>query len=664
MRKSIDWVYDIENTIKIFMIVFEDVHTSATKHFIIHHTQNDIKEIITFLRENIHHKDRHLGYNNIGYDGPLIQYILENTRDFYHMPSHELIAKLYAFGQMLIDIQGKDGEFPPYNERDFSIPQIDVYKMNGWDTNAKRAGLKWIQFTMNMENIEDMPFSHDYPVLSYKEVGDMLSYCYSDVSSTKKIFNIEDSSGKKLTWEQLDLRKEFSELYNVNVYSAAEPTISKEIFLHFLSEELGVSKQVIRKKRTLRDLVKIKDVILPSIKFDTPEFNDILIWFQSLEIDTSNKSAEDIEKKGPKFSIFHKNVKTDFGLGGIHGCHIPGVFVADEKYIIKSADVTSFYPMLAIMNSWHPEHIPAEVFCRLYLNFFNERKKYPKGTPLNYLFKIVLNAIYGLSKSRHSFLYDPMFTYRITVNGQLLLARLYEMLSLAIPDSVPLMQNTDGLEFRIRRADEHIFNRVCEEWEAETKLNLEYDNYKKLIISDVNSYIGVYDTGKTKCKGRFEYEGRALHKNSSYTIVPKAIFAYFIHGISPKDSLSSNTNILDYCGGVKMQKGWYLQHQTKSSTVSLQKTLRYYNSSNSNANGKILKRHEDGRILQLEAGQWLQQTLNVYDPSIPWEDYSVDKAYYEQKIIAEIDKIRSPKKHIKKFQKAKTEKFKPQLSLF
>jgi hypothetical protein len=38
---------------------------------------------------------------------------------------------------------------------------------------------------------------------------------------------------------------------------------------------------------------------------------------------------------------------------------------------------------------------------------------------------------------------------RITINGQLSLMMLYEMLAEVIPDCQPLMQNTDGLEMLI-----------------------------------------------------------------------------------------------------------------------------------------------------------------------------------------------------------------------
>ena len=73
-------------------------------------------------------------------------------------------------------------------------------------------------------------------------------------------------------------------------------------------------------------------------------------------------------------------------------------------------------------------NIPQEAFCEQYEWFFDERKKIPKKDPKNYVYKIILNSTYGLSNDENSFLYDPEFTMRITINGQLSLSMLYEMI--------------------------------------------------------------------------------------------------------------------------------------------------------------------------------------------------------------------------------------------
>jgi hypothetical protein len=239
-----------------------------------------------------------------------------------------------------------------------------------------------------------------------------------------------------LSKEQINLRKTLTKEYGINLFSASEPRISKELFLYFLSKETGISKYDLKQLRTFRKSIRVKDIILPYIKFQTPEFQRLLNQFEKLEINPNET------KNSFKYTIRYKEVNTDFGLGGVHGAIKSGIYESTEDMIIMSSDVTSFYPNLAIRNGWSPAHLPRKEFCNLYEWFFEERKKIPKKDPKNYVYKIILNSTYGLSNDKNSFLYDPEFTMRITINGQLSLVMLYEMLAEGIPGSVPLMQNT------------------------------------------------------------------------------------------------------------------------------------------------------------------------------------------------------------------------------
>jgi hypothetical protein len=218
---------------------------------------------------------------------------------------------------------------------------------------------------------------------------------------------------------------------------------------------------------------------------------------------------------------------------------------------------------------------------------------------------------------------------------------LYEMVALKIPNAIPLMQNTDGLEFIVDDQDESKFYEVCKEWEALTQLQLETVEYQKMIIGDVNNYIAVYKDGKTKCKGRFEFDELALHKNKSQLIVPKAWYAYFVEGKDPAQFLKENRNIFDYCVGAKLRGDWFFEERGIKDGVyvakKLQKLVRYYISDNGT---KLIKCNPDGREIQLESGKTLQTIFNQYEDK-KWEDYRVDEKFYLDKIYDEIKKIES-----------------------
>jgi hypothetical protein len=644
MRSRKFWVMDYETIVNCFVAVFESYDGDERKVFVIDKHQNDAVEFIKFLIESKKAKDWHFGYNNLAFDAQITEFALANAEEFMdpRADAEAIAYRMYEYAQYVIGKSDRK-EFLDYPEFKLSIKCVDIYKLNHWDSNAKRTSLKWTQFSMDWYNVEEMPHPHYERVIDKDTLDMIVKYCINDVMSTKAIFNMKDSKGTKVMASQINLRAKLSETYNVNLYSASEPKISKEIFLHFLSEKLGIDKRVIKEMRTYRKNVVIRDIILPCVKFETPEFIGVHNWFKNLVVDTAilDGTEEELKKKGPKYSMKHKGVPTDYALGGIHGCIRPGVYVPKPGRKIVSVDVTSFYPNLAIKNGWAPAQIPQADFCELYEWFFEERKKYPKSNPLNYLFKIVLNSTYGLSKSRFSFLYDPELTFRITVNGQLLLSMLYEMVTTRIPNSQPLMQNTDGLEFEIDEKDEAYFFEICKEWEDLTQLQLESVEYQKMIIGDVNNYIAVYDDGKTKCKGRFEFEELPLHKNKSNLVVAKAWFEYFVNGVDPKDYIKTNRNIFDYCTGSKIKGDWFFIEKGVEAgdyyERKLQKLVRYFVSKKGT---KIIKCHPDGRQIQLESGPIHQTIFNKAEMQ-SWEDYNIDEKYYLNKIYDEIKKIES-----------------------
>jgi hypothetical protein len=624
------WVMDYETLVNCFVGVFQHYKDdSISEIFVINQDQNDLPKFIEFLNKCIQLNQWHISYNGIAFDAQISQHIIKNQRKLLSLTGLEAAQYIYKLAQDIITRSDR-GEFQEFAPRQLKIRQIDLFKMNHWDNKAKMSSLKWIQYSMDWDNVEEMPHHHSKPVESAEQLQDIIQYCINDVLSTKKI--LEHSK------EQIELRKTLTNEYGIDLYSASEPRISKELFLFFLEQKLGWDKAEIKRLRTKRDEIYLGQCILPYVKFQTPEFQKIHDYFRT-KVVTSTKDKL-------KFTLDYKGVKTDYGLGGIHGAKDSGVYEAHPGWTIMTSDVTSFYPNLAIKNKFHPAHLPQKEFGDLYEWFFEERKKIPKSDPKNYVYKIILNSTYGLTGDENSFLYDPQMTMQITINGQLLLSMLYEMLCLEIPEGIPLMQNTDGLEMMIPTSAVSKYMEVCDKWCLLTQLQLEHDEYSKMVIADVNNYIAVYKNGKVKCKGKFEWEDlekkkvAMLHKNKSFLIIPKAIYAYFVNGIPPEEFLAQNRSFYDYCAGVKAKGGWYYEERSlvkgELVTNKLQKIVRYYVTKSGN---KILKRHPDGREMQVEAGQWMQKTVNEIDPNIPYEAYDIDTEYYLENIYKQIEQI-------------------------
>lgn len=649
------WVMDYETLVDCFIGVFESHQTEDRREFVCYKYRNDYAELKDFLQLNVENHEFHFSFNGLAFDAQVTQFIIES--DFYDLTGDEIGKEVYKFVQNNIIPQQSNRPFPkfPYREWEIAVKQVDLFKLNHWDNPAKSSSLKWIQYSMDWHNIQEMPIHHTTSIQTEEQLNTVLAYCVNDVKSTKQIFLLSKS--------QIRLRNTLTQEYNINLYSASEPRISKEIFAYFLSNSLGIPKKELRTYKTRRTEIIVDDIILPYVSFKTPDLQNILSEFRKIVIDP-------LETKGSlKLSMNYKGVKTDFGLGGVHGANSPGIYKSDDEHVIMSSDVTSFYPNLAIRNRWSPEHLENDKFCELYEWFFEERKKIPKADPRNYVYKIILNSTYGLSNDENSFLYDPEFTMRITINGQLSLMMLYEMICTEIPDCVPLMQNTDGLETKIPRDQVDKYLEICSRWEKITNLQLEHDTYSKVILADVNNYIaltewkelkkdiwlslktsepdylykiseGKFYVSMTKCKGRFEFKGLALHKNKSSLIIPKAIYNYFIKGIAPEVFLQSNRNIMDYCIGNRARGAWVFASTciVDGNVVEeeLQHVIRYYIS---NKGCKIIKKNKtDNREIQTEAGRWLQTVYNVHSDK-EWATYDINESYYLQAIEKEIDNI-------------------------
>ena len=350
------WVMDYETLSNCFIACFEAVNSEEQRIFVVHESQNDIQELLNFLDNTIDQDEWHVSFNGLGFDSQITEHILRNAGMLSFMDGEEIAEFIYSKAQDVINRQNRQ-EFLEFSPRDLQINQLDVFKLNHWDNNAKRSSLKWIQYTMDWANIIDMPIHHTETIVA-EQIPEIIRYCINDVKSTKQIM--------KLSREQIGLRKTLTDEYGINLFSASEPRISKELFLLFLSQKTGIKKWDLKQMRTHRARITVKNIILPYIEFKTATFQNLLKKFQEVVIYPGET------KGGFKYSVQYKGVKTDYGLGGIHGARSTRVYESTEDMVILTSDVTSFYPNLAIRNKWAPAHLEQDDFCDLYEWFFED----------------------------------------------------------------------------------------------------------------------------------------------------------------------------------------------------------------------------------------------------------------------------------------------------
>jgi len=677
MKKA--WVYDYETIKNCYLAMYVDLRNpKEILKFEMSTFQNDFAKYIAFIEDLIETQNYIISFNGLSFDSQVASYCLQHKRSLLSSSGEYISGKVFEFVQKLIELKNEKG-WTIYRINELPFNELDLAAINNYNNQQKFASLKWLQFNMDWPSIIDMDCKPE-DILDQQQIMKLSRYCLNDCLSTRHLFfkNIE----------QVEIRDQLTEYFGIPLQNLSEPKLVKAILLDLLSKDLDIDEAELKNKQTYRSKINLGEAILPYISFKTKPLVDTLNKFKGLKLDGEKL------KGSFKHTVVYRGLEYSFALGGIHGAK-RGIYESTDKLMIKSFDVKSYYPNLVIRNNWSPAHLNPEIFCKRYEWFYDERLKYGKKDPLNYLYKIILNAGFGLSNDKNSFLKDSFLTMQITCNGQLLLVMLMESLCEAIPGARPIMVNTDGGEIIFPREYESLYDKICKDWEEQTNLILEYEQYDKLIIWDVNNYIAIFkeyeiDSEKAKAmfeseypkpkikkvgdkifhypiklKGRFEID-KALHKNKSYRIKAIAIYNYFVHGVPIEKTMEGNKNIFDFCAGIRAKGEWKIkQHCVEDGDIinyNTQKTVRYFVAHKGcklikhlrtvltedldvlNKKGEITKSYKKGDVLlkneKVEASQVMEHVLIRYNSEKEFEEYGVNYQFYKSIIQKEINSVK------------------------
>lgn len=549
--------YDIETFYDTFTFVGKFYQQPEIYNFEISPRKNQKQELLQFLNY-LKQIDAHMvGYNNLNFDWPIVQELMVNPQTFDNYKS-------YKMAQQIIEAQKFNGGARPAGIQlhDRLIHQIDLMKIWHYDNDAKRCRLKDLQFTMRSPTVEDLPFDFRKP-LSSEQTDLLISYNKHDVTETEKFLGF--------TMERLELRRDLlrNRVVMGDVLNWNDTKLGEQFFI----TKLGLKGKV---RGTDRLVVYFKDVILPKIQYRREEFQEVLETFKTkrwLKDDKDHNSTISFERNlgGLKFK---------FGSGGVHASVESRVFKSSATHKILDIDVSGMYPAVGIVNRFFPEHL-GEKFVDVYKQLKIDRKQHAKGTAMNSVLKLAQNGVYGKSNSEYSPMFDIKYLFSITVNGQLQLLQLVEMLC-SIPDLQLIQCNTDGITAYVPRQYEWLFDVWKAEWEKMTGLELEQVEYSAMYIKDCNNYLAVYhEDKKIKRKGAYwfaeswkDYDSGAgmWHTDQSMVVVPKVAEAVMLHGVNAEWYIRTMKDPFDFMLRQKIkgeQKGFIGGKET-------QKTVRYY----------------------------------------------------------------------------------------
>lgn len=550
------YIYDLETLKNFFSFTGKYEGEKEYYSFEMSARRNEREALLAHLAAVQYSGAMMVGFNNLGFDYPILHELMMHPYTFTYDTAYQMCRDI-------IERQNDSLGGPAGTNflKDRLIPQVDLARMNHFENKAKRVGLKTLQFAMRSKSIEDLPVEIGKD-LTEEEMEMTLKYNLHDVTETEKF----------LTYCK-PLIKMRKEILDVGVVRGDVLNYSDvKIGVEYLINKIGRSKCFVKgstPNQSIRNLIMFSNIILPKIKFRDENFNEVLEWFKSTKVTVGVGER-------PKLVAKLADIDFHFGLGGVHASVSNQVYQANDTYMIRDIDVSGMYVAVAIANRFYPEHL-GEDFINAYKQLQYDRKQYPKGTSMNALLKLAGNGVYGNSNNPYSCFYDPKYTYSVTVNGQLQLLQLVEMLSF-IPGLEVIQANTDGVTVYMPREMENLFNFWCSEWEKETLLKLEHVDYEGMWIADVNNYVAKTTEGKIKLKGKYwypksdsEYEGQ-WSKDFSNMTAQKVAEQAMVNDYDVKQLLRLMSNPFDFMLRYKTTSGFKVMIGDELQ----QKTVRYY----------------------------------------------------------------------------------------
>lgn len=608
IRGKTVFVYDIEVFQNIFHCSVLNTETKEVHKFEISSRKNQLSELISFFKQvnspvswndnyttncSIDSDKIFCGYNNLHYDNPVINYIIEYEHVLTKKPVPVITNSIFNLSREITN-SGENIEKWKRWKYQVWFDSFDILTM--LYSNKLRVGLKEIQVTMQYKNVQEFVCDWSKP-LPIEDFDSMIDYNINDIESTSALLD----RCKK----DIDLRLAIEDEYGVKVLSKDGVNIGMKILTHKYLEKTGLTWWDIKDLRSPQAYIPLKDVILPFIKYDSPILKSVL--------DEMKTQVVSPGRKGYEKNFVFGGLRYTVGVGGIHSKNDPEIIIPAEDEMLIDIDVASLYPSMLIEYGFYPKHLGPE-FLEVYSQIRSERieAKHNGDKIKDSTLKLALNGLSGNLQNEHNFCYSPFAVMQIRINGQLLLLMLAEKL---VELGCRIVQaNTDGLFVLLKKSIYDKVNIVCREWEQLTKLTLEEDRFEAMYQYAINDYIAVKEgyakkkhefrdftavmdpktgdhikygatnaKGETyrnmdeirkdyiKTKGMFITEV-LLGKGLSPKIIPEAIIKYFVDGIPVEDTVKGCTDIKKFLMSEKTGKQWHVEYMNQE----IQRTNRFY----------------------------------------------------------------------------------------
>lgn len=516
------------------------------------------KQIIDEI-ENALRSDTMISFNGMHYDVPMIRAALlgYNTYD------------LKRLNDRIIGDGVKSWELGP--EFDWKLrDHIDIKEVLPGNFSQKMyAGI------IHYPSMQDLPYDPSQ-VLSVEQKHNVFTYCGNDLGVLGALHN----EVKAMIDQRVDVGLE----YGIDVRSKSDAQVAETVIRKECEKIKGSRIYTVEitgdevYSYTAPDFIEFKSEALLDIVDEleetefklNPESHKLLLpdWLKNKHIAIGSNSYT-------------------MGIGGLHSGEVRVKYVTNDHMVVSNHDVASYYPSLIINSGGYPEAL-GEGFQTVYRKFYQTRlaakarlKTLSKTHP-DYKrvkadeagIKIYLNGCFGKLGSPYSVLFAPAMLLQTTITGQLSLLMLIERLEL---EGIRVVSaNTDGIVTYCAKSHMPRVRSVIKQWEKDTHLVMESDDFKALYSRDVNNYVAIYDDGY-KAKGDYATASLLYKKQPNADICAIAVCEYLDKGTPVEQTILSCQDIRKFVivrkvsGGAMKLHGDYPRNDVKA--VDMAKVL-------------------------------------------------------------------------------------------
>lgn len=573
---------DIEVLPNYFLVGLKDIVSGEVKQFEMFGVSTKLETSVKKELHKIMLTSSTFGFNSNNYDLPLIVYALEGaTCKDIHSASSDIINKAQPYWMTYRNL----GIEPrPYDHFDICEPSPAV--MISLKNYGSRIGSKRLQDFYLDPNTN----------ISGNATQLLKKYNINDLDTTIDLYN--SIKGR------IDLRVSLGNQYNMDLRSKSDAQIAETVIV----SELEKSGAKVSKPTLPRDY-QARYTPPTYITFKTENLNELLRMVKSIKFELDSNGSVMLPKRLADKKIVIGQTVYNMGIGGLHSQEKSLSIKSNDKYVLRNADFTSYYPFIIINNRLYPKHLGRK-FLDIYKGIVDRRLRAKiAGDKLTAdSLKITINGSFGKFGSKYSKLYSPDLLLATTITGQLTLLMLIEAFEL---NGIRVVSaNTDGLEYYCPRDKIKLAEALIFDLELDTGFQMEHGEYIALHAKDVNNYVAVY-SDHVKSKGL--YAETTLSKGRSTPIVYTAIRKYLFDGYPLRKTIKECSDMNEFVSARTVKGGGQYDGDI------LGKVVRWYYSTKSK--GCITYTSNGNKVPKTDGCKPMMELLNHIPNDLDYDWY-------------------------------------------